>query len=368
MRLLSSIDWPVFFDRVSLVERVLREDPAGAYARDGLPHAGPLPPLDRAARQARQAAETDVARRAVELAQQARVAEPAEDRATSRRLLPDLARPAAPRGAARVFAEPRGSASRASSSGIPLSGTWARLPAAIALTVASLVAYANRHGATALELWIVAAAVVIPASELAISLINAILTSQIPPRQLPKLAMRNGIPASDRTFVVVPAIIDSESRMRSLFHDLEVRFLANQDSNLFFALLSDFTDADAEHQPGDEPLLRARRGARRGAQRAPRVRALLPVSPRAAVEPQRRPLDGLGAQARQAGGVQPAPPRRGGYELHRPAGRSVRRCARSGTSSRSTPTRSCRWTPRDGWSVRCRTPSTARASTPASSA
>ena len=37
MRLLSSIDWPLFFERVSLVERILREDPAGAYARMDFP-------------------------------------------------------------------------------------------------------------------------------------------------------------------------------------------------------------------------------------------------------------------------------------------------------------------------------------------
>src|SRR5687767_5828151 len=32
MRLLSSIDWPIFFDRVSVVEQILKQDPAGAYA------------------------------------------------------------------------------------------------------------------------------------------------------------------------------------------------------------------------------------------------------------------------------------------------------------------------------------------------
>jgi cyclic beta-1,2-glucan synthetase len=31
MRLLSALDWPEFFERVSRVERVLRRDPAGAY-------------------------------------------------------------------------------------------------------------------------------------------------------------------------------------------------------------------------------------------------------------------------------------------------------------------------------------------------
>jgi len=31
MRLLSAIDWPLFFDRVSIVEQILWDDPAGAY-------------------------------------------------------------------------------------------------------------------------------------------------------------------------------------------------------------------------------------------------------------------------------------------------------------------------------------------------
>ena len=37
MRLLSSIDWPLFFDRVSVVEQMLRDDPAGAYAEMDFP-------------------------------------------------------------------------------------------------------------------------------------------------------------------------------------------------------------------------------------------------------------------------------------------------------------------------------------------
>ena len=37
MRLLSSIDWTLFFERVSVVERVLRGDPAGAYAQMDFP-------------------------------------------------------------------------------------------------------------------------------------------------------------------------------------------------------------------------------------------------------------------------------------------------------------------------------------------
>jgi cyclic beta-1,2-glucan synthetase len=255
MRLLSSIDWPVFFDRVSLVEQVLRADPAGAYAemdfptRDRYRHS-----IEQLAKRSKQV-ETAVAQQAVELARHARTAEPDEDRAhhvgyylisRGRLILEERLAysPSWRERFARFFFRH------------PALGYLGTSAVAIALIVASLVAYANRHGATALELWLVAVAVLIPASELAISLINAILTSQIPPRQLPKLEMRGGIPQTDRTFVVVPAIVDSESRMRSLFHDLEVRFLANQDANLFFALLTDFTDGDAQHHPADEALLR----------------------------------------------------------------------------------------------------------------
>ena len=31
LRLLSALDWPAFFERTSLVEAVLRDDPAGVY-------------------------------------------------------------------------------------------------------------------------------------------------------------------------------------------------------------------------------------------------------------------------------------------------------------------------------------------------
>ena len=69
MRLLSSSDWPIFFDRVSLVEKVLREDPAGAYAemdfptRDRYRHS--IEELSKGAKQP----EIAVARRAVEFAE-----------------------------------------------------------------------------------------------------------------------------------------------------------------------------------------------------------------------------------------------------------------------------------------------------------
>ncbi|MEO8520939.1 MAG: glucoamylase family protein [Acidobacteriota bacterium] len=69
--------------------------------------------------------------------------------------------------------------------------------------------------------------------------------------------MLDGVPESDRTMVVVPAIVDSVPRLTALFDDLEVRFLGNRDACLHFALLSDFTDADEAARDGEADVLAA---------------------------------------------------------------------------------------------------------------
>jgi len=258
MRLLSTIDWPLFFDRVSVVERVLCDDPAKAYeemdfsTRDRYRHS-----VEQLAKRSKQP-EVAVARRAVVLAREARQTDPGNDRRhhvgyylISRgrfRLENDLGYPpsAGERLARFVFKHPA----------IGYLGTMAIV---VALASASLLAYAQRHGASAAGMWLVGLITLIPVSELAISLLNAILTSRIPPRPLPKLALRTGIPIESRTLVVVPAIVDTADRAEALFHDLEVRFLANRDANLHFALLTDFPDGDEATAPGDESLVRAMR-------------------------------------------------------------------------------------------------------------
>ncbi len=109
------------------------------------------------------------------------------------------------------------------------------------------------------ELLLTALIVLLPVSELVISLLNLLVTAQVPPRPLPKLAMLDGVPESDRTMIVVPVIVDAAPRLAALFDDLEVRFLGNRDACLHFALLSDFADADEAAMDGEESLLDAAR-------------------------------------------------------------------------------------------------------------
>lgn len=254
MRRASAIDWTLFFERVSVVEQVLRGDPAGAYAemdfatRDRYRHS-----IEQLASRARKS-EPAVAQRAIELARDAMREDPQRDRrhhvgyyliSRGRFLLErEVGYRAGLRERHARFAFRH-----------PAIGYLGLIAGTIAVSVASFVIYANRHGASRAGLWLVGAAVLLPVSELVVSLINLLITAQIPPRTLPKLAMRDGIPAGDRTIVVVPTIVESETRLDVLFDDLEVRFLANKDPHLHFALLADFPDAREASRPGDAAIL-----------------------------------------------------------------------------------------------------------------
>jgi cyclic beta-1,2-glucan synthetase len=97
----------------------------------------------------------------------------------------------------------------------------------------------------------------VPASDLAIALINRAVTDLVGPRSLPRLDLRNGIPSHLRTMVAVPILLTSLQEIQEQVEHLEVHYLSNPDGHLHFALLSDWADADSENMPGDDELLAA---------------------------------------------------------------------------------------------------------------
>ncbi len=86
------------------------------------------------------------------------------------------------------------------------------------------------------------ALLLLPATESAVRIMNQLVNFLIRPRWLPKLDFSSGIPAGCATMVVVPTLLLSESQVRKTVDDLEVRYLANPDPNLHFALLTDSRD------------------------------------------------------------------------------------------------------------------------------
>ncbi|HZJ00478.1 MAG TPA: glucoamylase family protein [Gemmatimonadaceae bacterium] len=123
------------------------------------------------------------------------------------------------------------------------------------LLAAVLAAVATSNLASALAVLLVS---LIPANEIAISVVNQLVTMLLPPHLLPKLEFReDGIPEEFRTAVVVPTLFGSVRAVREALEHIEVQYLANRDPNLSFAILSDFPDADAETKEGDDEILDA---------------------------------------------------------------------------------------------------------------
>lgn len=94
----------------------------------------------------------------------------------------------------------------------------------------------------------------IPMSELAISLLNRAITLGIGASVLPALELKDGVPQSLRTMIVVPTLLTSETDILEQIERIEVHYLGNPTGDLFFALLSDDVDADQEILANDAYL------------------------------------------------------------------------------------------------------------------
>ncbi len=253
LRFLGAMDWREFVETMSVVEQTLRADPGKTYGemdfstRDHYRHV-----VERIARHSH-LSEGEVARRAIQLAQSDATRNGADDRTAHvgfhliDRGLPQLERAAQTRFA--TAARLRRSAGR-----FPL---FLYLGAITLLTLtltAILMAGAHASGAREGLLVLVGGLALLATSQLAVALVNWLSMVLVAPDRLPRMDFSRGIPAESRTLVVVPTMLTGAQGVERLIEALEVRFLANQDPNLHFGLLTDFRDAHEETLPEDGPL------------------------------------------------------------------------------------------------------------------
>ncbi|HEU4478498.1 MAG TPA: hypothetical protein VFR80_08265, partial [Pyrinomonadaceae bacterium] len=254
MRLLSTLDWQDFFESVSLVDPLLAQDPAAAYAnmefasRDRYRHV-----IERISKRTK-VSELKVAEAAIQLAKQASDAAGIE--APTSHVGYYLIDAGLRRLEATFNYRPRlGETFRRWCFQHPTLAYLGTLSLVTALIVAALSFRMYRHGGS---MTIIVAAILlalIPASDIALSILNWDVTNLFHPRLLPRMNTLSGVGATGRTMVVIPTIFSSEATVRELLERLEVHFLANQDPHLHFALLGDFADASTEETPDDEPIL-----------------------------------------------------------------------------------------------------------------
>ena len=258
LRFLGTMDWRTFVETMSVVEQTLREDPAAAYGkmdfatRDRYRHV-----VEKMARSSR-LSESEVARHAIFLAQQSASGHGGDGRETHvgfyliDKGVPQLER----------IAEVRRSTSDA------LQQAGSRFPLLLYVgTIASmtggftggLLALAYAEDMAGWLLALIGLLSLLGTSQLAVALVNWLATMLVTPHALPRLDLSSGIPPELRTLVVVPTMLSSIEHIDELTEALEVRFLANRDECLHFALLTDFRDAHEETLPDDEPLVRLAR-------------------------------------------------------------------------------------------------------------
>jgi cyclic beta-1,2-glucan synthetase len=142
-----------------------------------------------------------------------------------------------------------------------VSGAAPRYLATVGVLTAALLALpllaAHASGLGSATLVVLGLVALIPASDLAVALINRALMGLLGPRLLPRLELSDGVPSDLRTLVVVPTLLTNERDIEEHVNRLEIHFLANADGDLCFALLSDWTDAPTETMPDDDRLLAA---------------------------------------------------------------------------------------------------------------
>ncbi|MFT8807238.1 GH36-type glycosyl hydrolase domain-containing protein [Gluconobacter sp.] len=95
----------------------------------------------------------------------------------------------------------------------------------------------------------------IPATDCVVAAVNRFLMWAIRVSELPALELKGGVPASLRTMVVVPTLLTRRSSIVSMVKRLEKHYLASRDGEIYFALLTDWTDSSTETRKGDQELL-----------------------------------------------------------------------------------------------------------------
>ncbi|MGB3391381.1 MAG: glucoamylase family protein, partial [Pseudaminobacter sp.] len=95
----------------------------------------------------------------------------------------------------------------------------------------------------------------VPASEGAMAFFNTIVLLFLKPTRLVGYEYKDGIPAEARTLVVVPSLIGSRDDVDENIRQLEIHHLANMHGEIHYALLSDWPDSDIEQSAGDKEIL-----------------------------------------------------------------------------------------------------------------
>ena len=254
LRFLGAMDWREFVETMSGVEQTLRDDPGGIYSqmdfasRDRYRHV-----VEKVAKNS-PLSEAEVARHALALAQESATENDGDRRAAH------VGFYLIDRGLAQLERKVQacwctGESLQRWSHQTPLVLYLGGIALLTALLTGILLTKAQADGLPMRLLPILGILAVLATSHLAVALVNWLATLLTTPYPSPRMDFSAGIPPEARTLVVTPTMLTSVQGVKALIEALEVRFLANRDDSLHFALLTDWRDAPQETQPEDDALV-----------------------------------------------------------------------------------------------------------------
>ncbi|WP_321435897.1 GH36-type glycosyl hydrolase domain-containing protein [uncultured Bacteroides sp.] len=255
LRFLGTTDWQIFVEKLSIVDRTLRNDPEGTYCimdfptRDRYRHV-----IEELARRS-PFSEVEVAQKAIKLAKDAFVQKLDKRNAhVGFYLIGD--------GKASLMKE----AKVKSSFGTVVENSIHRFPLVFYVGFITLFTLFGTFGFVKILQslgnfvvdWESITLVIIflfCVSQLALALVNWIAMLIVSPNLIPRLDFSEGVSSNCRTIVVVPTMLSNKDSVDKLIENMELCFLSNRDRYLHFALLTDFNDAANEVMPMDDFLL-----------------------------------------------------------------------------------------------------------------
>ena len=252
LRFLNTTDWRDFVESVSVVEQILREDIDGVYSsmdfhtRDRYRHI-----VERISKHS-EIEETRVAQMAIDLAKE-NVSEESKRKSHVGYFLVGNGLCSLEKAAkARITIRDK------------CNKFFNKTPLFIYIGGIAVISFLstwfllNRAYADGLRDWkiiLLGIACLVGTSQLGLTLVNWVATLFARPHLLPRLDFSKGIPQQYRSLVAVPTMLGSTKEIDDLVEALEVRFLANRDVNLHYALLTDFKDSTTETTAEDDHIL-----------------------------------------------------------------------------------------------------------------
>ncbi|MDF2882101.1 MAG: NdvB [Clostridiaceae bacterium] len=255
IREVSSINWKQCFERLSYVEKILRKDPSGIYnnmdfkSRDYYRHG-----IEKLCRETK-IPESFIAKKAIECAEESVAKESNEYLKHVGYYIIDEGKSCLKQ---KMGYEPRGLEKikfKINNNAVAwyLGTIIAGILIFVTLTIVNT--YAEDVNPIIWKYILAAIVVIIPCSEIVISIFHWSINHLSEPSFLPKLEFAINIPEEFTTVVVVPALLNNEKRVHELLNNMEVYYLANKEKNIYFALLGDFKDSRNEEESEDDKIV-----------------------------------------------------------------------------------------------------------------